>query len=77
LSGRDGYRCLYAEPVDPATGEPRGPSFAIWHAHDNGWLTERETSVSTGPSSAVTPTLFVFDRTVVSSDIWLMTRGEQ
>jgi len=73
LSGRDGYRCLYAQPVDPTTGEPRGDAFAVWHSHDNSWLTGRETSLSTGPSSAVGPRLFVFDQSVVASDIWLMT----
>jgi hypothetical protein len=75
LSGRDGYRCLYAQRVAPGTGEPRGPTFAVWHSHEGRWLTGRETSLSTGPSSAVGPRMFVFDQSRVSSDIWLLRQS--
>jgi len=33
LSDRDGYRCVWAQAVDPARGSPVGSPFAVFHAH--------------------------------------------
>ena len=72
LSARDGYRCLYAQRIDPDTGRPEGDAAAVHHFHATRWLTGNETSASTGPSSAIMPGAFLFDQTVLSSNIWTM-----
>jgi Tol biopolymer transport system component len=33
ISERDGYRCIWARPLDPATKKPAGEPFAIRHFH--------------------------------------------
>jgi Tol biopolymer transport system component len=33
LSGRDGFRCIWAQRLDPATKRPQGPPFAVRHFH--------------------------------------------
>jgi Tol biopolymer transport system component len=33
LSDRDGFRCFWAQRLDPATKWPAGPPFAIYHFH--------------------------------------------
>lgn len=75
LSARDGYRCLYAQPIDPETGRPLGAATVVHHFHSTRWLTGRETSASTGPSNAIMAGAFVFDQTIVSSNIWLLKLG--
>jgi len=37
LANRDGFRCLWAQALDPATKRPRGEAFAVFHAHRNPW----------------------------------------
>ena len=32
-SERDGFRCIYAQPLDPETKQPRGPLVEVFHAH--------------------------------------------
>ena len=33
LSGRDGFRCIWAQSLDPVTKRPQGPPFTIRHFH--------------------------------------------
>jgi Tol biopolymer transport system component len=33
ISDRDGFRCIWARDIDPATGHPAGPPIAIAHFH--------------------------------------------
>ena len=33
LSERDGFRCIWAQRLDPASKQPRGPAFAVRHFH--------------------------------------------
>jgi hypothetical protein len=37
MSVRDGFLCIWAQAVDPATKAPRGEPFAVFHAHRNPW----------------------------------------
>jgi hypothetical protein len=37
LANRDGFRCIWAQALDPATKKPRGEPFAVFHAHRNPW----------------------------------------
>jgi eukaryotic-like serine/threonine-protein kinase len=34
LSNRDGGVCVWGQRLDPATAQPRGEPFAVWHLHD-------------------------------------------
>jgi eukaryotic-like serine/threonine-protein kinase len=33
LSDADGFRCIWARPLDPATKRPAGEAFAVYHSH--------------------------------------------
>ena len=33
ISDRDGFRCLWARPIDPGTGRPAGPAYPVAHFH--------------------------------------------
>jgi eukaryotic-like serine/threonine-protein kinase len=33
LSARDGFRCVWAQRLDPATKHPSGPAFPVRHFH--------------------------------------------
>jgi Tol biopolymer transport system component len=33
LSSQDGFVCIYAQPLDPATKQPRGESVDLYHSH--------------------------------------------
>jgi len=33
ISDRDGFRCFWAQRLDPATKRPKGPAFAVQHFH--------------------------------------------
>jgi serine/threonine protein kinase/Tol biopolymer transport system component len=33
-SMRDGFRCIWAQPLDPGTKLPQGRPFAVYHSHD-------------------------------------------
>jgi hypothetical protein len=67
LLERDGFRCLYAIPIDSRTGERRGELFPVAHFHDG----SREWG-STGFSSAVAHGVFVFTQDGLAGNIWLL-----
>jgi hypothetical protein len=39
MANRDGFQCLWAQALDPATKRPRGEPFAVFHAHRSPWRT--------------------------------------
>jgi hypothetical protein len=39
MANRDGFVCLWAQALDPATKRPRGEPVAVFHAHRNPWRT--------------------------------------
>jgi hypothetical protein len=63
----DGFRCLYAQRIDPSGREAPGEPFAVHHFHD-----PRRAWGSTPASNAVTARGFVFDQLDTSSSIWLL-----
>jgi hypothetical protein len=67
LLERDGFRCLYAAPIDPRTGRTSGEVFAVAHFHN----ASREWG-STGYSSAVAKGIFVFNQVESSGNIWML-----
>lgn len=67
LLEQDGFRCLYAVPIDPRTGRAAGASFLVQHLHD----ASRQWG-STGFSSAVVNGAFVFNLQETAGNIWLL-----
>jgi hypothetical protein len=38
IAKRDGFQCVWAQPLDPATKKPRGTPVAVFHGHRNPWI---------------------------------------
>jgi hypothetical protein len=73
LSSRDGFRCLYARPWDPARGQPRGPLQLVHHFHNLRNPGGGGASViSTGAGDAISLNRFVFDYEVTRGDVWTL-----
>jgi len=72
LLDRDGFRCLYALRVDPATGRPSGDPFAVYHFHD-----QSRRWGSTGYGSAVVRGWFFADLTEQRGNVWMTTLGAE
>jgi hypothetical protein len=66
LLERDGFRCLYAMRLDPATGQPRGEPFVVAHVHD----ATRQWG-STGYGSAVARGIFVANLFETTGNLWM------
>jgi dipeptidyl aminopeptidase/acylaminoacyl peptidase len=66
LLERDGFRCLYALALDPATGRARGEPYVVAHFHDAArhWGT-------TGLGSAVASNVFVAALFETTGNVWM------
>ncbi len=64
----DGFRCLYALRLDPATGRPAGEPFPVHHFHEaaRSWG-------STGFGSATVTGMFLADLSEVTGNLWTTT----
>jgi len=73
LSDRDGFRCIWAIPVDPRTARPRGAAFALAHFHHprRTIRTLRAASGEIGLSAA--SAFLVFTMAELTGNIWLQT----
>jgi Tol biopolymer transport system component len=67
LLENDGFRCLYAMPIDPRTGRAIGEATAVAHFH----RASREWG-STGYTTAVVKGLFVFNQVESSGNVWML-----
>ena len=67
LMGLDGFRCLYALPIDLSKGTPPGVPQIVQHFHDP----DRRWG-STPMGNAITNSSFIFDQVEMSSSIWLL-----
>ncbi len=68
LLARDGFRCLYALRLDPATGHPAGEPFLVHHFHE----TSRRWG-GTGFGSATVTGMFLANLHETSGNIWMTT----
>jgi eukaryotic-like serine/threonine-protein kinase len=77
LSERDGFRCIWARPIDPATARPIGPPYAVAHFHHarRSIRTMRASLVETG-LVAVRDAL-VFTIADMTGNIWIQTESAQ
>ena len=64
----DGFRCLYAIPIDPVSGRPSGPPRAVYHFHDASlqWG-------STGYGNAIAGGMFLSNLSEFTGNIWMTT----
>jgi hypothetical protein len=73
LLDTDGARCLWAQPVDPASGRLVGKPYVVRHFH--------ELSVaggfSTSLGNAVTSQGFLYEANSIRSNLWRLTRAVQ
>ena len=69
LLGIDGFRCLYAQRIDPTGSTPPGTPEVVHHFHDP----ERAWG-STPMGNAITPRGFILDQVEKSASIWLLAQ---
>jgi serine/threonine protein kinase/Tol biopolymer transport system component len=67
LLERDGFRDLYAQRIEGATGTPAGAPFEVAHFHD-----PRRRWGSTSFGSAIVRNAFVFTQVETTGSIWLL-----
>jgi Tol biopolymer transport system component len=68
-SDRDGFRCLWAQPVGPGM-HPTGAPFAVYHSHER-QRSLRNIDILTF-DIAVGPNMVVFDQEERTGNIWLL-----
>ncbi len=69
LSTRDGYPCIWAQPLDPSTKRPRGEPMAVYHFHETRRSPNMLAGASFGP--AVGRGRIVFALGEQTGNIWL------
>jgi eukaryotic-like serine/threonine-protein kinase len=69
LSNRDGFRCVWAYPVDPQTRRPAGSPVAVVHSHGARLSLRNANWVSQGLS--VARDRIVFNQGEISGNIWM------
>jgi hypothetical protein len=73
LSSRDGFRCLYAQPVDPRVGRPAGPAKVVRHLHNiRPAEADGASVVSTGSGNAVSRQRLLLDYPVATVNVWTL-----
>jgi Tol biopolymer transport system component len=76
LSSRDGFRCLYAQPIDTAAGRPAGPVLLVSHLHNiRGTGGGGASVVSTGAGNAVLKDQLLLDYPVYTINVWTLQLG--
>ena len=66
MANLDGFRCIWAQALDPATNRPRGEPVAVFHAHRNPW---RMTGPATAFSMALGRDRLVFGAAEITSNV--------
>ena len=67
LSERDGYHCIYAQPVDSKTKKPSAPVREVYHVHDT-----RVTMARVGIGLSVAKDKIAFTMAETTGEIWIM-----
>ncbi len=76
FSSRDGFRCLYVQRMDPATGRPLGAATLVRHVHNVRASGGGGASViSTGAGNAVGRRQILFDFPNQAVNVWQMRLG--
>jgi Tol biopolymer transport system component len=69
-SDRDGFVCIYAQPLDPETKEPKGDLLAIHHSHGTSNSIQNVSYDNLGIS--VASDRIVFGMSELTGNIWMM-----
>lgn len=69
FSNRDGFRCVWAYPVDPNTKKPAGPPVPVFHAHGARLSLRNANNVS--QSLSVARDKIVFNQGEITGNIWM------
>jgi Tol biopolymer transport system component len=73
VSARDGARCLWAQRINRANGNPVGEPFVVQHFHGGRNVYRQSQNVlSTGPSNAIAGRSFFYDLSDLTANIWIM-----
>jgi eukaryotic-like serine/threonine-protein kinase len=73
VSSRDGFRCLYAVPIDPAKGRPRGPAQLVYHLHNvRGQGGGGASVISTGAGNAILKDRVILDYPLQTANVWTL-----
>jgi Tol biopolymer transport system component len=67
FSGRDGFLCIWAQRLDPATKQPVGAPFAVFHSHNARVSLSNQTEVSL----AIGPDKMLFNMGEHTGNIWM------
>ena len=71
LSERDGFRCIRAIKLDPATKKPVGEAFAVQHFHTARWSLKRINGTTGMNGLSVAPGRMIVAFGELTGDIWL------
>ncbi|MBI3684545.1 MAG: hypothetical protein HY235_29585 [Acidobacteria bacterium] len=74
-SARDGFRCLWAQPLDRATRRPSGKMFVVRHFHASRFSL-KETIGPRGRDLAATKDKILFCLEEFSANLWLRESGK-
>lgn len=73
VSSRDGFRCLYAQAMDAASGRPQGPPRLVRHFHNiRGTGGGGASVISTGAGNAVLKDRMIFDYPIETANVWTL-----
>lgn len=73
LLDTDGFRCVYGQAIDPATGRLKGRPTDVFHFHDRQPLAP---GLSTSFGDAVSALGFTYEAAHTRSDIWRLKPGD-
>ena len=77
LSDRDGFRCIWAQPLHPASKRPNGAPFGVYHLHQSSF--SALTSVGRGPWNvglSVGGDRLIVSLSQIKSDVWLAAASQ-
>ncbi len=75
LSDRDGFRCVWARKLDPATKNPVGPLFAVHHFHHARRSLQWHQGMNARVGETVAARMLVLSLGDLTGNLWMMERN--
>jgi hypothetical protein len=76
LSERDGFRCIWARPLDPSTKRPSGEAFAVRHFHSARFSLRHVGSQGFLTGLSAGEGALVFSMGELKGNVWLEESGK-